>query len=104
MSDIFTKVQKTLRETAKKKIVFPEATDERVLKAACRLAEEGLVEPVLIGKEEKIKEKAKQLQIDFEHCFVVDPHEYGAMDEMIEQFVERRNGKVTEVEAEEILK
>src|SRR5699024_4183967 len=79
-------------------------TDERVLKAACRLAEEGLVEPVLIGKEEKIKEKAKQLQIDFEHCFVVDPHEYGAMDEMIEQFVERRNGKVTEVEAEEILK
>ncbi len=34
----------------KRKIVFPEGDDARVLEAASRLAREGLVEPVLIGK------------------------------------------------------
>lgn len=103
MSDVFKKVRTKLQQTSRKKIVFPEATDERVLRAACRLADEGLIEPVLIGNEEAIKQKAKELQINFEHCFVVDPHEYGAMDQMIEQFVERRGGKVKGEDAEQIL-
>ncbi len=33
----------------KKRIVFPEGTDPRVLAAAARLANDGLVEPILIG-------------------------------------------------------
>lgn len=34
----------------KKRIVFPEGADPRVLEAASRLAREGLLEPILVGK------------------------------------------------------
>ena len=34
----------------KKRIVFPEGADPRVLEAATRLAAEGLVTPILVGK------------------------------------------------------
>jgi phosphate acetyltransferase len=38
------------RMKTKKKIVFPEGGDSRILEAAARLAREGLAEPVLIGE------------------------------------------------------
>src|SRR5439155_26908229 len=34
---------------SKRKIVFPEGSDPRVRNAACRLAREGLLHPILIG-------------------------------------------------------
>jgi phosphate acetyltransferase len=39
-----------VRMRPKKKIVFPEGGDARILEAAARLAREGLAEPVLIGQ------------------------------------------------------
>lgn len=40
-----------LRGTRKRKrIVFPESTDSRIIQAAARLAREGLLEPILVGK------------------------------------------------------
>lgn len=103
MSNLFTDIKESLAGAARKKIVFPEATEERVLKAACKLADEGLAEPVLIGKEDRVKQCAKELQVDLQHCFVVDPEEYGGFDQMAELFVERRNGKATKKEAEQLL-
>lgn len=103
MSDLFSDIKDSLERTERKKIVFPEAEDERVLKAACKLADEGLAEPVLIGKESKVKQYAKEMEADLQHCFVVDPEEYGGFDQMTEVFVERRKGKVTKAEAEQLL-
>ena len=40
------------------KIVFPEATDARILGAAARLKAEELVEPILVGNEEEIRNAA----------------------------------------------
>lgn len=103
MSDLFTDIKVSLAKAEKRKIVFPEATEERVLRAACKLADEGLAEPVLIGKEDEVKACAKELQVDLQHCYVVDPEEYGGFDQMVDQFVERRNGKATKTEAEQLL-
>lgn len=101
--DIFSNLKATLKKSSPRKVVFPESTDERVLKAAYRLADEGLVEPVLIGKENIVKQQAKKAKIDLENCFVVDPEEYGGFDDMVEQFVERRKHKITISEAKNIL-
>ena len=46
-----------------KTIVLPEGDEERTIKAAAILKEEGLAEPVLIGNREKIEEKAKELGV-----------------------------------------
>src|SRR5699024_9024055 len=101
--DIFSNLKATLKKSGSRKVVFPESTDERVLKAAYRLADEGLVEPILIGKEDVVKQQAKEAEIDLENCYVVDPEEYGGLDDMVEQFVERRKHKVTISEAKNIL-
>lgn len=41
--------EKLRKLKTRKRIVFPEGSDERIIAAAARLAQEGLIEPVLIG-------------------------------------------------------
>src|SRR5699024_10049660 len=96
--------KQSLREKSKKSIVFPEATDERILTAATRLAAEELVAPVLVGKDEDIKALADKLGVDVAGCYILDPNTYEGMDEMLDAFVERRNGRVSKEEAVHVLK
>ncbi|MFD4816246.1 phosphate acetyltransferase [Peribacillus butanolivorans] len=85
------------------KIVFPEGLDERILGAAGKLAKAKLVTPVLIGDIELIQEKARELKISLESIEIYDPKNYIMMDEMVEAFVEVRNGKASEEQARETL-
>ena len=86
-----------------RKIVFPEALDSRVLTAAGRLAAEELMTPVLIGNMEAIQEKARELDVSLDRMEIYDPEKYVEMPEMVDAFVERRNGKATDVEARKML-
>ncbi|WP_440912741.1 phosphate acetyltransferase [Enterococcus innesii] len=86
------------------KIVFPEATDPRILGAASRLRSEELIEPVLIGNPVEIEKAAEARGINVSNFEILDPENYDRWDEMVEDFVERRNGKATKEHAEEILK
>ncbi len=86
------------------KIAFPEATDPRILGAAARLKSEELVEPVLIGHTEEVKKAAQSRGISLEGFEILDPDTYPAWDEMVAAFVERRKGKATKEQAEQILK
>lgn len=86
------------------KIVFPEATDPRILGAASRLRSEELIEPVLIGNPVEIEKAAEARGINVSNFEILDPEDYDRWDEMVEAFVERRNGKATKEQAEEILK
>lgn len=79
------------------KIVFPESGDPRILEGALRLKEEGLIEPILIGNEEKLTQDLKGIQ-------VINPITYPRYSEFVEAFVERRAGKATYEEAKELLK
>lgn len=86
------------------KIVFPEATDARILGAAARLKSEELVEPILIGNESEIKIAAHARGIKSSSFTTIDPNKYEQWDEMVSAFVERRNGKVSKEQAESLLK
>lgn len=86
-----------------RKIVFPEASDPRILAAAGRLAEEDILTPVLIGNMTLIQGRAKNLKVNLDKMEIYDPEVYVGMDEMVQALVERRNGKVTESEAMELL-
>ena len=57
MSKLITKIQNRLKENKiKKTIILPEAGDERVLKATLRVLEDGIVNIILMGNNEKILE------------------------------------------------
>ncbi|MGM9903408.1 phosphate acetyltransferase [Enterococcus sp. 10A9_DIV0425] len=86
------------------KIVFPEATDARILGAAARLKAEELIEPILIGSKEEIEAAANARGIQTSNFTIINPNDYAQWDEMVEAFVERRKGKATKEQAEEILK
>lgn len=86
------------------KIVFPEATDSRILGAAARLKAEELLEPVLVGNRDEISKAAKARGLQADNFEVIDPAQFDRWDEMVEAFVERRKGKVSKEDAEKILK
>jgi len=85
------------------KIVFPEGLDERILKAVSRLKQDQAVEPILIGNVEEVQSKAKELGVSLEGIEILDPTTYPEFDELVQKFVERRKGKVTEEQARKML-
>jgi phosphate acetyltransferase len=85
------------------RIVFPEGLDERIVRAASRLAEEKRLTPILIGNIEQVQAKAEELGVSLEAAEIYDPASYAAMDELVAAFVERRKGKATEEDARKIL-
>ena len=59
-----------------KTIVFPEGEDKRILGAAVRLKKDNLVEPILLGDEEAIKEVASKNGFDLAGLQIIDPATY----------------------------
>jgi phosphate acetyltransferase len=102
MTDLFSEIQESLKGT-QKTIVLPEGTDERVLKAAARLQSEGLVKPILLGNEDEVKSAASTAAINIENISIIDPVTAPYFDELVDQFVERRQGKNTIEQAKELL-
>ncbi|WP_071393235.1 phosphate acetyltransferase [Bacillus tuaregi] len=102
MSDLFEGLKQKLTGQ-NLKIVFPEGSDERILAAAGRLAEDKVLTPILVGNIEQIEAKAKELNVSLESVEIYDPGSYAAFDELVASFVERRKGKATEEDARKIL-
>ena len=60
---------------SQKLIVFPEGTEDRILKATEEILKEKLAKIALIGEDKKIKEKAKKLglEIDWKKVAIQNP-------------------------------
>lgn len=102
MSDLFIGLKEKV-SSQNVKIVFPEGLDERIIKAATRLANEHILTPILVGNKEQIEAKARELNVSVEGLEIYDPHQYDGFDELVTSFVERRKGKATEEDARKIL-
>lgn len=86
------------------RIVFPEATDERILKAAVRLQQENIVEPVFLGDAEEIQKAALAAGVTTSQIKILDPNNYSDFEQMVDAFVERRHGKNTKEQAQKMLR
>jgi phosphate acetyltransferase len=85
------------------RIVLPEGEDERVLTAAVQLQESDLVAPVLLGNEANVKALANDKNLDISNLEIIDPATSELRSELVAAFVERRKGKATEEQAQEML-
>ncbi len=84
------------------KIVFPEYEDERILKALPRLTKEGIAYPVLLGEEERITRKAKEVDVNLAGVEIVDPNFDPNKEEYVELLYQRLVKKgITREQAEE---
>ncbi|WP_248514114.1 phosphate acetyltransferase [Sporosarcina sp. NCCP-2222] len=103
MTDLFNQLRQQL-DNRGKRIVLPEGTDVRVLTAAVRLQEEGIVKPILLGNEQQLQQAAADASIQMDGIEWIDPEQAPYVEELIEVFVERRKGKATVEQARELLK
>ncbi|RHW47320.1 phosphate acetyltransferase [Bombilactobacillus bombi] len=86
------------------RIVFPEATDARILKAAARLHQEKILEPVFLGNPKQVQLAAQSATVDISDITILDPDNYAEFDQMVSAFVERRHGKNTAEQAQQMLR
>ncbi|HHJ9395861.1 TPA: phosphate acetyltransferase [Streptococcus pyogenes] len=86
------------------KIVFPEGNDERVVRAAARLKFEGLLEPIILGQSEEVRNLLTKLGFADQDYTIINPNEYADFDKMKEAFVDIRKGKATLEGADKMLR
>lgn len=79
-----------------KKVVFAEADNLKVLKAAQVAEDEGTAFPILLGKERKIKDLLEENDIHFKHLNIIDPRSEQSLKKRAEfgrLFFEKRKRK-----------
>ncbi|MDS0259505.1 NADP-dependent malic enzyme [Haloarcula sp. S1CR25-12] len=86
-----------------KRVVLGEGDDEKMIRAAYQLVEQGIAEPVLLGDAEKIEATRRRFGLEFDPV-VVDP-ETADIETYADRLYELRQRKgVTRREAEELLR
>src|SRR2546425_8392794 len=78
-----------------KRIVFPEATEPRVLQAARQFHSLRLGVPLLLGDRTKIKEAAERLNVPLEGVRLINPEESDELDNFARRFELLRDRKST---------
>jgi malate dehydrogenase (oxaloacetate-decarboxylating)(NADP+) len=91
-----------------KRVVFAEADNVKILKAAQTAWEEGVAFPILLGKRKKIEELIKEYSIEFHDVQIIDPKSEEEEDRRIQygkSFFEHRKRKgFTEYESIQIMR
>ena len=86
-----------------KRVVFAEGDDEKTVRAAYQLVDEGIAKPVLIGDRQRIWATADRLGLDFDPE-VVDPTR-DHLDPYVDRLHELRRRKgITRAEAEDLMR
>ncbi|MEA2091777.1 MAG: phosphate acetyltransferase, partial [Campylobacterota bacterium] len=83
----------------KKRIVLPESSDERILRAAEIILRRDVADIILIGKEEELKENYMRLGLDLRGITVLDHTNSELMDEFVEVFFKLRESKGLSIDA-----
>ena len=102
--DLLNKIKDNAKKH-NKKIVLPESTEERTLKAADELLSEGIAQIILTGDPQVIKNKAAELGLNnIEKAIIVDPKNHEKKEQYIDLMVEiRKNKGLTREEASKLV-
>src|SRR5262245_35353485 len=99
MSDLITVLRERAAK-APKRIVYPEATDPRVLRAAAGLVETRMARPILVGPPQAVEGKAQEIGVKLSHIEVVDPKTLSLVDRYVRLLLpEWKSRGITELEA-----
>nr|WP_321257988.1 phosphate acetyltransferase [uncultured Pseudodesulfovibrio sp.] len=77
----------------KQRIVLPEGTGERILRAADILLRRGVAEIILLGRKDEIRDKASKYGVDISGAQLIDPSESELLDSFAEEYLELRQHK-----------
>ncbi|MCH8300629.1 MAG: NADP-dependent malic enzyme, partial [Candidatus Marinimicrobia bacterium] len=72
------------------RIVYPEGENEKILRACQIIFDEGIAQPILLGKKERILKKVKELGLDFDTALIIDPRESAEREVYAKKFTKIR--------------
>jgi phosphate acetyltransferase len=77
----------------KKRIVLPESSDERILRAAEIVLRRGVADIILLGREDEVREHSMRLGLNLEDATIIDHLHSEYRDEFVEKFYQKRKAK-----------
>ena len=77
----------------KKRIVLPESSDERILRAAEIILHRGVADIILLGNEDELRENYLRLGLDLSSATIIDHCNSQLMKEFVDTFYEMRKHK-----------
>ncbi len=75
-----------------KRVVFAEGEEQKIIRAAHQINEDGIATPILIGRQSVIDEHLKNLGLDYKPQ-VVDPDQFSKIDVYAKEYYELRKRK-----------
>jgi len=84
-------IHKAQRKPAR--IVFPEGTEEKVLRASQIILDEGIAKPILLGHKETIQKAIKELGLDLAGVEIIDPARSRTFDAYVNVYHQLRQRK-----------
>ena len=92
-------------QTEPKRIVFPEGEEEKILRAAQQILDEGVAKPILLGSRTLIKQRIADLGLDLAGAEIINPGKSPRFDEYVTSYYASRQRKgLTRVDAEHQMK
>jgi len=85
-----------ITESAKsdpRRVVFPESESDNILRAAQRILDEGIAQPILLGVPERIHEQASKLGLHLDQVTIVDPRACDRLDAYVDAYWHKRERK-----------
>ena len=76
----------------KKRVVFGEGEEQKIIRAAYQVKEEGIATPILIGRPSTIKEQLDNLGLEYKPV-ITDPSDFKNLDKYAAAYYEIRNRK-----------
>lgn len=91
-----TKLIETIKAKAKslnRRVVLPDAMDERAILAARKVTDESMAKVSLIGKERDVRKKAEDVGADLNGITIIDPENNESAERYSKTFYEMRKSK-----------
>lgn len=104
MSVFSTFKKQVIAAKNKKRIVFPESSDLRILTAVSKLVEDDIIEPILIGEKANVAKIAEDNDLNLANVKIYNPDSYEDLDEMVAAFIKARKKEISADEVKEDLK
>lgn len=101
--DFFTQLEQKA-VAMQKKVIFPESSDERILRAVVEIARRKIAIPLLLGNTVEIRKRSQEIGLHLDNIEIIDPLTADNRADCIEAFYAMRKAKgISREQAREIM-
>jgi len=82
-----------IAKSSPRRVVFPEGENEKIIKATGIVRDERIALPILLGREDLIRERALSLDVDLDGITIIDPTSWPKLEHYVDAYWAARRRK-----------